>query len=538
MLNPFRELRKHWLFYIIAALPPWIFLFHWYCKNAEYVDYWHISVLAAGLSAAGVFLCWAIARVGKSLHGSVLACVFLWIMFFTMMQLYSYLYYSILNQRSFRNIYLLIISAIAVILFITGRRIKRMEVFQILAVFTVVVFLLNFVPATAGYVSEKTVNLSETDYKLSFTVDSAGPSPNIYWIHADGMLGFKAVEHFFDDYQAEFESSLKERGFAVNREAEFEAGHATCNAIPALMCPFFYDKAMFPLIAGCSNLNEVRMALGRMLPMLSKARLNNELITAFNTKGYHTNIIGSLGGGLGYYFYPTTKSVYVKGGRIDYDIKNIETVEQFTRLYNINEFVSQLTFHILHKKIYRFISKASISRLNVTPLNKRYADTTEIYDNLDKEQISALSEIFENPRPRMTIIIYDRAHNPFVLTEEGLRVNRTEKEGLDIRNYPPQHRFTARYLISLIDFILDNDPDAIIVAQADHGLHDPSTQNQVLSSGGTMDDVGLVYNQVMSAVRIPDKWGGLDAPPDPLNITRLLVNRYVGQNYELLESHP
>jgi hypothetical protein len=51
------------------------------------------------------------------------------------------------------------------------------------------------------------------------------------------------------------------------------------------------------------------------------------------------------------------------------------------------------------------------------------------------------------------------------------------------------------------------------------------------------EDVRIMQNQVMSAVRIPEKWGGLDEPLDLLNISRVLANRYAGRNYPLLESH-
>jgi hypothetical protein len=47
-----------------------------------------------------------------------------------------------------------------------------------------------------------------------------------------------------------------------------------------------------------------------------------------------------------------------------------------------------------------------------------------------------------------------------------------------------------------------------------------------------------MQNQVMSAVRIPETWGGLQEPLDPLDISRVLVNRYVGSNYAMVTAHP
>jgi len=43
-----------------------------------------------------------------------------------------------------------------------------------------------------------------------------------------------------------------------------------------------------------------------------------------------------------------------------------------------------------------------------------------------------------------------------------------------------------------------------------------------------------MQNQTINAVRIPEKYGGLESPVEPLNITRLLINSFVGKNYTLL----
>jgi hypothetical protein len=149
-----------------------------------------------------------------------------------------------------------------------------------------------------------------------------------------------------------------------------------------------------------------------------------------------------------------------------------------------------------------------------------------------------LEETFTEPEPRLTFIHDGKAHYSFILNEDGARVPRTEKDGFNPANYPPQHRYAAKVVLGYIDLILAHDPDAVIVVEADHGLHAEANRDTLLAAGGTEEDVRVMQNSVMSAVRIPDKWGGLDAPLDPLNISRVLVNRFVGENYTLLDSHP
>lgn len=57
---------------------------------------------------------------------------------------------------------------------------------------------------------------------------------------------------------------------------------------------------------------------------------------------------------------------------------------------------------------------------------------------------------------------------------------------------------------------------------------------QLLAEDFTEEEDIHLHHSVMSAVRISEQYGGLDMPLDPRNITRELVNRFVGENYELL----
>ena len=68
--------------------------------------------------------------------------------------------------------------------------------------------------------------------------------------------------------------------------------------------------------------------------------------------------------------------------------------------------------------------------------------------------------------------------------------------------------------------------------QADHGIHIMPAHNYMLDIGYTETQVMEMWLSVISAVRIPQQYGESDEPVDPLDITRLLVNRFVGENYE------
>jgi hypothetical protein len=103
-----------------------------------------------------------------------------------------------------------------------------------------------------------------------------------------------------------------------------------------------------------------------------------------------------------------------------------------------------------------------------------------------------------------------------------------------VEHYPTAHEYTANMVVNMIDMILEQNPNAVIVIQADHGFHLYDTQMELLANGLTEQEVANLQSSVMSAVRIPEQYGGLEDVLDPRNITRELVNRFVGQNYQLL----
>jgi hypothetical protein len=309
------------------------------------------------------------------------------------------------------------------------------------------------------------------------------------------------------------------------------------------MSPRYYDTVMAPILASI-NLNNYDAIMNsiRKLDTIN-GKLNNELISAFNAKGYQTN---TLAPSYTRYFYPTTTHFYVDGKELrKKDFSVLESSHVLMQLQDLIELMGNTAIPsiLLYRGIYPMLMRLADRQLELVDIPPSGIDKQLIYGNTyhgdNTWHIDALTEIFAGPEPRITIIHDGKAHYPFVLNEDGSYVGRTKTEGLNPYNYPPQHRFTGDVLVRIIDLIIANDPEPVIVIQADHGLHDEKTRKQLLAMpGGNADTVRLMQNQTMSAVRIPEKWGVLDSPLDPLNITRELVNRYVGPNYELLDSHP
>jgi hypothetical protein len=535
--------RESLLYKYISIAPPFIILFYLYTKNTAYINYWLTLAAALMFALLSLVLYAAIAQIGKPSGGraALLTAVF-WVISIALLPLYKILPFS----KPVRYIIvILIVLATTVVVFMYGKRIRRKEVFTLIAVFESVLLLLNIFPATIRFAAGEGVRGSSLSIKTSdFTVNPASPSPNIYWFFMDGMLGFKGMETLFDDRQAAFTAELEERGFLINRDAEFEVGHATMRATPALFSPAWYDTVFLPLLetVDLSDYEDKRRKIGKF--DTTNGRANNEFITAFNAGGYMTYAINR--SGLIHFhnmFLATIKKHFAYRHIIS--LKQPNLIFPYTQMIYLNFLLGEVIapYTVTRSFWEKLINLIYINVENTgsmsVPQEDKNAVYGEVYSGTDVWFVGALAEIFtEQNEPRLVIVHDTKAHVQYDLDENGARVRRSVNEGLNPSHYPPEHRYVARVLIAYIDLILKNDPDAVIVAQADHGLQYPETRAMLLAAGKTEDDVRVMQNSVISAVRIPERWGGLDQPVDPLNISRVLINRYVGENYVLLETHP
>jgi hypothetical protein len=187
---------------------------------------------------------------------------------------------------------------------------------------------------------------------------------------------------------------------------------------------------------------------------------------------------------------------------------------------------------------YRFVMQIREGRFDWSSIPSHHEvvnDLTENTLNLDHERqiYRSLIDSFSLTEPKLLYMTSMFTHgNRWHWQDGGLSEHGAGVHRLDL--YPRANEYGAVVMFNTIDMILERNPNAIIVIQADHGLHLHGTQRQLLAEGFTDEEVAHLQNSVISAVRIPEQYGGLDEPLDPRNITRELINRFVGENYELL----
>lgn len=403
-----------------------------------------------------------------------------------------------------------------------------------------IMLIINIFPIVTRIIFE-TRNTHTIEYKEDFVVDDELPSPNVYWILCDGLLGFEAMGNYFNDSQEELISTLSSLGFEINKSAMLESGHKTRVAVPALMCPEFYDKYLVNFLSNHETAMDFCESNDNVL---SEARFNNEFITAFDESGY-TTITMSLDEDV---FFPTTDYYYYLAAhytsnaeyeKLPYyveksDISNIDYFENrffASQLGNLFlggiptlVFDNYCSDELLKHPLTTSFHGASDILLNSEIGNKYSALINSTYDALYSEEIN---------EPKLVIIHDFMAHYPFMLDENGnLNDNFSSKE-----SYLGHHTYATKVLVSVIDMILNADPDAVIVLQSDHGLHG-YTAEDIVNIFGTYDASLEIWNNVFSCVRVPEKYKNGEEKymmVTPLNISRYLVNNFVGENYSYIE---
>jgi hypothetical protein len=136
------------------------------------------------------------------------------------------------------------------------------------------------------------------------------------------------------------------------------------------------------------------------------------------------------------------------------------------------------------------------------------------------------------PSPRYTHIRNYMVHEPYDrIYATGKLENPSPDNNLNFKAlYLPQYKYGLEVILRTIDMILEHDPNAVIVLQGDHGVHFNGLRN--MQEQGYSDDQLIELNHsVISAVRIPPQFGGLAEALNPVDISRVLVNLFVGENY-------
>ncbi len=530
------KLKNRILFFSAAVLPvvPMLYLFN---QNAKYLSFAQVFIAILVLAALSSAAFAAFKAVFHSDLTAFFACLVMNIVLFS----YNSLYYNYFYTSKYAHAGLLLIPLIPFIMayfynkLTKGKRAEHLP--KIIAVIVSIMLVINIFNTAANVFDSNNIKAAH-QYKLDFMTDDTLPASNVYWILCDGMLGFDAMKKYFNEPQDEVKEYLHERGFAINSGAMLESGHSTRIAIPALMCPAYTDKYLSGIITDHQKAMELNYSSDSEM---FHARYYNETINAFRARGYAT-VSMSLDEDV---FFPTTDYFYYVAAHYTPD-KEYADLPYYVKSTTGDSSYLESRFFAMHLGdvllggipdiVYDFLNKNNVARHQLTADMNAMKDLLPPDVNAQKYEV-LISSIYDSlyseeiRQPKFTLLHAFMAHYPLCFDENGAFVKNINS----INAYPGHHKFAVKNLMIMIDLILSADPDAVIVLQADHGLHGQTQQSIAKAFGGDPDAALDIWNNVFSAIRVPEKFkNGSErfALETPLNMSRYLVNSFVGQNYE------
>lgn len=508
------------LLLISAFVLPQILLLHFCANNVQYYELSSTILLGVFLSFISLLVFLLFSQHTES-AGALYCALFLSVAF--------WLYPALHKIYPAGVIIFFILTVIAILLYILSLHTPDHLIGAVLSVVIITLFSYNLFGAIIHTSAYSKSGNSHYQLKSTFFKDKDAGHPNIYWFHMDGMMGFQAVEAIFQNKQESLVSDLTERGFIIKPDASLDIGW-TAYAIPALTSPTFYESYLQPLMASMPGMTDTerKHALGDNTNIYS-VYPKLELFQAFEFSGYQVyHLLFDIGR-----YFEKIPMLFSPDNDYSQDRK-VNLVELLAEHSMLSIFGDAL-----HE---RFSENIDLSEKGTEYQSKIYEyidpnSEIQIYSlkHYDWYMANAFENAMNSNEPRLVYIQNFIPHCSYRFDENGIAHQTLTAHDMD--KYLPQHRFAAKLTMGMIDRILEEDPDSVIVIQADHGVH--AFDKSELYPQGYSDDQMLEMNySTISAVRIPEKYGSLTEPLDPLDITRYLVNHFVGKgNYDYLYYH-
>ena len=532
------------IFLSIFVLPS-IFLFNLYLRNRQMnIIPFHIVVVTALFLGFVSFVLFFISLlITKSKESGLIIVILFWVLFWTFGQTFEWFgNFSTLPANQF-TIGLFIL--VCLLLFFFWRYSfffdKLRPVFRILPVAIVALFMFNSFPSFSA--NRINGNVSTDLFRIEFVVDPSLPTPDIFWIMPDSKLSLETLGSIFGEPLSDFRDAMEERGFLIYSNAMLYTG-LTNFAVVGLFSPDYYDKVLHELYVPLLHLTgeEWRDMYDIVYPVFASSNpySYHEILAALRHRNYEINFISHTGPMFFRSHPDRIYDIHVAGDSPMWHSR--ETFEQkrigrmFAESGDLPKLLS-LTTPLIYMHDFVMENFRGYESMYVPELHPDVeANSLVSHDLLHERRLMRLfHDALTLPSPKFVFAVSYFTHN------WGLQMGDAPWRSIEriIDRIAPAHVHSAEVLLNMIDLILETNPYAVIVIQSDHGIHSAIGSqvggwDYLLQYDFTNDELFELKHSVFSAVRIPEKYGGLDAPIAPLNIARVLVNRFVGQNYTLL----
>jgi len=541
------------LYCIAAMIVPTIILFNLYNRNhlENHLPFTQTLIISIILSIVSLVFFVVLNFILRNFEGTLIVILLLWIAFWTFESIFRVMTRF---SASITRIYaLLFIVGVLVFITIVFNRYslsfkKGLTAFRVLVLCIIGMFVFNFIPAMLhnNIIASSTDEGTETIIYLkrdNFNVDITLPSPNIYWLHMDGMMSLSAFQGLTGECNEDLRQQLANRGFMIYEDAVLNAG-GTNAAISFLLSPNIYDSYYHArFIEGESPIlwipNIPKMLMYDSKDITSDVFPYYELLLSLQKADYEIIMMA------------IQRTVFTEAPfDFFYEIGQFGPwlIDSRAQTSGIGIFLQQswdllsllkLTtpISILSNALHTQLNQSQPHRLHIS-VNETNSTSIPGNIHINRQQLlhrertlyHALQKSLEiQSSPRFTFVANFFAHSAYWYLQEA-----HPPDAMNVELYVPSYNFAVESMLNTIDMILEQNTNAVIILQSDHGIHGVEPRNQLLDMGYTEEEVLYFRLSVFSAVRIPPQYGGMDAPLAPLNISRELVNRFVGENYTLI----
>ncbi len=404
---------------------------------------------------------------------------------------------------------------------------------NVLAIFEIIciiisfmaIFLLGYNTVVAIYhgISYASRN---SHYKENYNVkvNDNTKNPNIYWVHMDGMASLDFINKYYKRDLSDYRNNLEDKDFYVNSDTSFNGGYHTILALNALFNPMYYDNFLKDYLAEYEKCVKNKCITKNSVDFkdTTEIRFNNELFQGLKKKNYTTISIALFDQ------YTSMDADYIydlNGQKIGYFKNNNSQDDLYNYVLKVRgqRFNHLVDNYLAEKKIKPVFSNkdypllSSTDSLQIKSIMKSLEDSYSIEDN-----------------PKFYFIDNIILHLNWNFDENGKLIREFND---DLDDYDKTYIYALKLMVEMISYIQNKDNNAIIIIQGDHGIH--AVDDKTMKSYYNVDSNELlnIRNSTFSAIYIPEEYKNGDEIylNNPLNISRYIINNYVGNNYDYIK---
>ena len=546
-----------WWTILVSFLMPMVPLLYLYQKNATELQFLSVALVCLGLGVISLLAFLFGAVVFRARLSGLLLALVVSVCLVLLKPIHGAMYDLAVQMGVRFSIVALMVGIPALALLLAGLLlVRKLPVVTggFFAFFICLLFAMN------AFSSVRYIRQTGSEYtiKNEYTVDETLDSPNIYFFFMDGAMGLDVFDLYYQEETAPFRAAMEEQGFSFDGSAMLNAKHSTGIVMPVIFCPSFDDSFLEKTLAANESMDRDTF-MATYSKELNATACNNELLMAFRAKGYASYVI------TGEYdpfvpmqtdrFYLVDHHISSTAGEI-YTATNEDTPYSIDINFNPEEISGMAMLDVLSLFVPDFLTERAASYLGGSEEQAFLADLRTVPDTLTDAQIDSLfdgnevairyyeglaqslNETVQLSGPKVVIIHNLMLHLPYGIQNADYERGPWPDGETDLPDFEGHYLYTLDVLERMTQLVLENDPNAVIIVQGDHGIHGEWYESAISARFGA-DAVVPFQDSTLSGIRVPADEQDADlvnALESPRNISRWLVNRFVGQNYEYIQT--